>query len=108
MPIETKRERVVEAIRELGRPCSVQQIKEQMDRFGYQSLADVPNCLSNLTINDRSRRHNDGENPRDVLIKARLRGTPHVRYWFYDASTDEPSSHVTSEDLDWTYNRAPS
>lgn len=100
----TKRARVLDAIRDLARPCSIQQIKEWMhDRFGYVSVDDVPNYLSALTINDRSRRHNGASE--DVLIKARVKGTRHVRYWFYDPDANGPAPHTASEDLDWTYNR---
>jgi hypothetical protein len=111
----TKRDLVVQAIRELGSPCSIRDIKEWMaERFDYSSYDDVPNCLSALTINDRSRRHNDkgrkdftpvSGHPRDVLIKAQVRGTSHVRYWFYDHMTAAPTPHVAREDLDWSYNR---
>lgn len=100
----TKRARGLDAIRDLARPCSTQQIKEWMhDQFGYVSVDDVPNYLSALTVNDRSRRHNGASE--DVLIKARVKGTRRVRYWFYDPTTAGPSPHLASEELDWTYNR---
>ncbi len=103
----TKRERVLDVIRGAKGPCSVQHIKEQMrDQFGYASVEDVSNCLSALTINDRSRHHNGA--PQDLLIKARVRGTTQVRYWLYDRATDGPKPHTASEDLDWTYNRVVS
>lgn len=101
----TKRERVLDAIRAQGGPCSIQQIREWLvDRFHGVPTSDVGNLLSALTINDRSRHHNG--RAKDVLIKARVRGTPFVRYWFYDRATDGPSAHTTGEDLDWSYNRS--
>lgn len=103
----TKRARVLDAIKDLARPCSIQQIQEWLeDRFPGVPTSDVGNCLSALTVNDRSRHHNG--RAEDVLIKARVRGTQHVRYWFYDRATDGPKPHTESEDLDWTYNRAVS
>jgi hypothetical protein len=111
----TKRDHVLLAIKALGRPCSVRDIKEWMaDRLYYPSLEDVPNYLSTLSINDRSRHHNDksrkdftlaSTHPLDLLVKARVRGTKNVRYWFYDHLTGDPAAHVSREDLDWSYNR---
>lgn len=100
----TKRERVLDAIRGLARPCSIQQMQERLEeRFPGEPTSDVGNLLSAMTVNDRSRRHNG--RPDDILIKARVRGTQHVRYWFYDQATNGPAAHTTGEDLDWTYNR---
>jgi Fe2+ or Zn2+ uptake regulation protein len=99
----TKRQRVLDAIRAQGGPCSIQAMKEWLeDRFPGVPTSDVGNLLSALTVNDRSRRHNG--RTEDVLIKARVRGTQHVRYWFYDQATNGPAAHTTGEDLDWTYN----
>jgi hypothetical protein len=111
----TKRDRVLEAIKAIGRPCSIKTMQEWLEhRYAGPPYADVPNYLSALTVNDRSRRHNDRgrknftpdpHHPRDLLIKARVRGTKFVRYWFYDHATDAPTAHVSNEDLDWSYNR---
>ena len=100
----TKRERVLDAIKGLAQPCSIQQMQEWLEeRFPGVPVSDVSNYLSAMTVNDRSRHHNG--RAEDVLIKARVRGTQRIRYWFYDRSTDGPAAHTTSEDLDWTYNR---
>ena len=103
-----KRDQVLEAVRAIGRPCSVKEMEGWLEKHYPGNWTDVRNYLSALTINDTNRHLNDRgrrnftpdpSNPKDQLIKVQVRGGRDVRYWFYDFATDGPSPYADDADL---------
>lgn len=104
-----KRDQVLEAMRAIGRPCSVAEMTGWLESHRAGPVwTDVANILSSLTINDDNRhlhdrgRHDftpDPSNPMDMLIKVRVRGGRDVRYWLYDFATDGPAPYSDTADL---------
>lgn len=104
----SKRDQVLEAVKAIGRPCTERQIREWLETYRPGvPRTDVRNALSALTINDTNRHHNgdkradptpDPNNPKDALIKIRVRGGRNVRYWLYDFATGEPTPFAAHAD----------
>lgn len=107
-----KQDQVLEAIRAIGRPCTVKEITGWLEtHHPDKKWTDVAPKLSVLSINDNNRHHNDPargdftvdpENPKDALIRVQVRGGRDVRYWFYDHATDGPAPYSDTADLGLT------
>jgi len=107
-----KHDQVLEAIRAIGRPCTVKEITTWLEtHHPDQKWSDVSPKLSALSINDTNRHHNDpgrkdfslgASNPKDALIRVQVRGGRDVRYWFYDHATGGPAPYSETADLGMT------
>lgn len=102
------RDQVLDAIRAIGRPCSVREITRWLEGHYDGSWSDVTDVLTGLLITDAKRRSlalarqdlfQDSSAVGDALIRVEVRGGRDVRYWFYDAATDGPASYSDTADL---------
>ncbi|WP_206444886.1 HNH endonuclease [Burkholderia ambifaria] len=103
-----KRDQVMEAVRAIGRPCTVAEMTAWLTRHRPGVWTDVANILSSLTVNDDNRHlHDRGRrdftldpnHPKDLLIKTSVRGGRDVRYWLYDFATERGAPYASDADL---------
>ena len=87
-----KKDLVLEAVRELGRPSTAPDIRKHLKQRHGGTWTDVSNALSALTVNDNNRQHHGGLV--DALIKTSVRGSRSVKYWLRDPVTGGPAPYT--------------
>lgn len=84
-----KKDLVLAAVRQLGRPSTEAEIRKHLERQHGGKWTDVRDALSALTANDGNRHHHAGSV--DALIKSSVRGNRSVKYWLIDPATGGPA-----------------